>query len=306
MLGLVLVAAGALASVEGAAHSALAPSSAKVEWTADLEQGLERASEEGRVVVIALGVVGEARSDRHIKELYSNKKLSGYFKEAVNIPAWSYSIEEERALPRFSKVEPEDHVNNLIVTSERWLKPNSEGVVPLPQHLWLSPGGELLLSCPYEIEVEEFAWCFDEALRRAGVEERPAPLKGAHPPRRLLLGDVLALGDEDDLGRGLKGDELDVLLKAMNKRFLTERDRGDVIRVLFTDEESAVSFQSELPQPLQQAMVAFIERCPNWDQYRLVQAALAGFLIQHGVESREITRLYVGNMFRRESLTQGV
>ena len=72
------------------------------------------------------------------------------------------------------------------------------------------------------------------------------------------------------------------------------------------DEDSAVSFHSELPQPLQQAMVSFIERCPNWDQYRLVQAALAGFLIQQGVESREITRLYVGNMFRRESLTQGV
>ena len=73
-----------------------------------------------------------------------------------------------------------------------------------------------------------------------------------------------------------------------------------------SSELSAVSFHAELPQPLQQAMVSFIERCPNWDQYRLVQAALAGFLIQHGVESREITRLYVGNMFRRESLTQGV
>ena len=79
-----------------------------------------------------------------------------------------------------------------------------------------------------------------------------------------------------------------------------------VVEAATVAEESAVSFQSELPQPLQQAMVAFIERCPNWDQYRLVQAALAGFLIQHGVESREITRLYVGNMFRRESLTQGV
>ena len=79
-----------------------------------------------------------------------------------------------------------------------------------------------------------------------------------------------------------------------------------VARAATASEQSAVSFQSELPQPLQQAMVAFIERCPNWDQYRLVQAALAGFLIQHGVDSREITRLYVGNMFRRESLTQGV
>ena len=67
-----------------------------------------------------------------------------------------------------------------------------------------------------------------------------------------------------------------------------------------------VSFQSELPLPLQQAMTQFIEGHPNWDQYRLVQAALAGFLVQNGKPSREITRVYVGNMFRRDSLLNGV
>ena len=72
------------------------------------------------------------------------------------------------------------------------------------------------------------------------------------------------------------------------------------------DADAVVSFQAELPESLQQAMTSFIERYPNWDQYRLVQAALAGFLVQNGVESREITRLYVGNMFRRQSLLQGV
>ncbi len=66
-----------------------------------------------------------------------------------------------------------------------------------------------------------------------------------------------------------------------------------------------VSFQSEMPLDLHQAMVDFIERCPNWDQYRLVQAALAGFLLQNGADSRELTRLYVGNMFSRDSLRQG-
>ena len=70
--------------------------------------------------------------------------------------------------------------------------------------------------------------------------------------------------------------------------------------------EKIVSFQSELPLPLHQPMAAFIERCPNWDQYRLIQAALAGFLVQNGVDSRELTRLYVGNMFRRDSLRHGV
>ena len=37
--------------------------------------------------------------------------------------------------------------------------------------------------------------------------------------------------------------------------------------------EEIVSFQAEMPLPLHQAMADFIERCPNWDQYRLVQAA---------------------------------
>ena len=240
MLGQLLLALSLLAPGEELSHAA--SRSAKVEWTANLEEGMERAAEEGRVVLVALGSVEEARSTAHVKEIYSSKKLSDYFAAAVNIPAWSCSLGEERALPRFSKLDPEDHVNNLIVATERWLKPNAKGVVPLPQHLWISPEGELLLSCPYEIDVEEFAWCFDEALRRAGVDERPELVKGAHPPRRLLLDDVLVLGDDDDLGRGLTPDELDALLKEMNKRFLTERDREDVIRVLFTDEDSAVSF----------------------------------------------------------------
>ena len=71
-------------------------------------------------------------------------------------------------------------------------------------------------------------------------------------------------------------------------------------------DDSVVSFQTEMPLPLQQAMIRFIEGHPNWDQYRLVQAALAGFLVQNGIESREITRVYVGNMFRRETLLHGV
>ena len=71
-------------------------------------------------------------------------------------------------------------------------------------------------------------------------------------------------------------------------------------------DDTVVSFQTEMPLPLQHAMTRFIEGHPNWDQYRLVQAALAGFLVQNGIESREITRVYVGNMFRRETLLHGV
>ena len=67
------------------------------------------------------------------------------------------------------------------------------------------------------------------------------------------------------------------------------------------DSEEIISFQAEIPQPIQQAMKVYIEKHPNWDQYRLLQAALAGFLIQNGISSRLITRLYIGNMFGSHS-----
>lgn len=62
-------------------------------------------------------------------------------------------------------------------------------------------------------------------------------------------------------------------------------------------EEGTVSLHAEVPEPLLQAMQAFIERHPNWDQYRLFQAALAGFLVQNGVRNRGITRCYLANLF---------
>ena len=67
---------------------------------------------------------------------------------------------------------------------------------------------------------------------------------------------------------------------------------------------SLVSFISEVPEPLKEAMTIFIEDHPNWDQYRLIQAALAGFLAQNGHESRAVTRLYLDNMFSRKSIKE--
>ena len=67
------------------------------------------------------------------------------------------------------------------------------------------------------------------------------------------------------------------------------------------ESEETISFQTEIPKPIQQAMKVYIDKHPNWDQYRLLQAALAGFLIQNGISSRLITRLYIGNMFGSHS-----
>jgi hypothetical protein len=62
-------------------------------------------------------------------------------------------------------------------------------------------------------------------------------------------------------------------------------------------EAAVVSLRAEVPAALLASMQTFIERHPNWDQYRLVQAAVAGFLVQNGSRSRGVTRCYLANLF---------
>ena len=79
------------------------------------------------------------------------------------------------------------------------------------------------------------------------------------------------------------------------------KEKSSIQSAEVLESEDTISFQTEIPKHIQQAMKVFIEKHPNWDQYRLLRAALAGFLIQNGISSRLITRLYIGNMFASHS-----
>ena len=72
---------------------------------------------------------------------------------------------------------------------------------------------------------------------------------------------------------------------------------GDVNQKYLNKKEEIISFTCDLHENLQQAMNKFVEEHPNWDQYRILQAAIAGFLMQNGFQNRNLTRLYIGKMF---------
>ena len=67
--------------------------------------------------------------------------------------------------------------------------------------------------------------------------------------------------------------------------------------IVLNQKDEVISFKCELQENLQNAMKKFVEDHPNWDQYRILQAAIAGFLMQKGFQNRDLTRLYIGNMF---------
>ena len=72
---------------------------------------------------------------------------------------------------------------------------------------------------------------------------------------------------------------------------------SNVNQRLINKKDEIISFNCELQENLQQAMNKFVEQHPNWDQYRILQAAIAGFLMQKGFQNRDLTRLYIGKMF---------
>ena len=71
----------------------------------------------------------------------------------------------------------------------------------------------------------------------------------------------------------------------------------DLNPIVLNHKDKIISFKCELHENLQKALKEFVEEHPNWDQYRILQAAIAGFLMQKGFQNRDLTRLYIGNMF---------
>ena len=70
--------------------------------------------------------------------------------------------------------------------------------------------------------------------------------------------------------------------------------------------DDLVSFIQEIPEYLKEAMSAFMDKYPNWDQYRLMEAAISGYLLEKGVKSREINSLYFQSMFCKKALGQSL
>tara|TARA_Y100000766_G_scaffold7356_1_gene5512 strand:- start:37 stop:282 length:246 start_codon:yes stop_codon:yes gene_type:complete len=73
----------------------------------------------------------------------------------------------------------------------------------------------------------------------------------------------------------------------------------DVSPKVLNKKDQIISFKCELQENLQEALNEFVEKHPNWDQYRILQAAIAGFLMQKGFQNRDLTRLYIGNMLSK-------
>lgn len=224
-----------------AATAVSAPAGA-IEWSPSYEEALARAAAEGRVVFVAYDHEDEGRCNYFLEKLARDKDVVALAERTLNVPVSLETHRKSGKCPRFKGLTCDDHRRSEAALRGAIVPENKHGVVAFPQYLWLDGEGKVLYSVPYELDREGLIWCFVAALRRAGVEDAPELPEGVRPPRRLLVGDVYRPQDVDQLGRGLTEDELETLFKSMKSSIFGMANYEGRLRVLFTDEPSAVDY----------------------------------------------------------------
>tara|TARA_Y100001968_G_C19336596_1_gene707221 strand:- start:713 stop:970 length:258 start_codon:yes stop_codon:yes gene_type:complete len=58
-----------------------------------------------------------------------------------------------------------------------------------------------------------------------------------------------------------------------------------------------VTLETELSETLYQTMKDFVLCNPSWDQYKLINSALATFLVQNGCADNSVSELYLNQLF---------
>ena len=60
---------------------------------------------------------------------------------------------------------------------------------------------------------------------------------------------------------------------------------------------SNVSMETELSEILYETMKDFVLHNPTWDQYKLINSALASFLFQNGCNDSSVSEIYINQLF---------
>lgn len=218
--------------------AALVLASGDIAWEGSYDAALKRARDEGRVVFVAVNMDGERANDRMVKDVYTDKSIVALAGQTVNLIASAAHHSESGTCPRFGGISCKAHRDAEQALREEYLRPAADGQVVAPQHLFLDPEGNVLLSVVYGVRTEELEWCFVTALKQVDPDTSVKASARARAPRRVVLG---ATSDPAELEPIPSRAEVEEIAKELKKGTLRGSERMDaVLRLLLTDDPVAI------------------------------------------------------------------
>ena len=79
---------------------------------------------------------------------------------------------------------------------------------------------------------------------------------------------------------------------------MNQNNKKNNVQVEFDNSfTSNVSLETELSESLYETMKDFVLHNPTWDQYKLINSALATFLVQNGCTDSSVSEIYINQLF---------
>ena len=83
-----------------------------------------------------------------------------------------------------------------------------------------------------------------------------------------------------------------------NYRFMDQISQPNLTnKKLVECSSNKVSLETELSETLYNTMKDFVLSNPTWDQYKLINSALATFLVQNGCTDNSVSEIYLNQLF---------
>jgi hypothetical protein len=218
-------------------------SAGDIRWAKGYEAALAEAQAGNKVVFVAVNMDGELANDHLADKVYHSEALVGLASETVNLVASRFEHGPKDAeCKRFGGITCSEHQWVEKAVRGNLIQPTKDGEVVAPQHLFLGPDGQILLSVAYYVTEEELLWCFVTALTKVDPKTKRAMPRGARPPLRLKMDSVEGAEAVKTLARPLSKEELREAIKRLQSGFGALEDMDTFGRVLATDDPEAVKY----------------------------------------------------------------
>lgn len=213
--------------------------SGDIPWEGDWAVANERSAKENRVLFLAVNMDGERANDRLAEKVYRDKGIVKLVKLTVPVIASAHE-HSSRTCKRFGHIECAQHQAVDIRVREALLPKDEGGYVVAPQHVFLGPGGDVLLSVPYEISASELEWCLVEAIRRVDPESKLQASARARAPKRLVDGGLAPIIGGEGIAPATREEVLE-LIAQVRKGAMRDR-KAALLRIMTADEKEAREF----------------------------------------------------------------
>ncbi len=192
-------------------------------WVKTVDEALEQAKTENKVVLFAINLEGERANDELVRRHYQDPLLR---KLSSNIICVFCSAFTGRPATAKTGLHTNANKNNERIVRSRFLKADSDQWIVAPQHVFVGPDGKILSSVSYRVTKGELEWMIVHAIRQvdpgfewqaSGAYRAPADMRkgqaddaeGQEPPptaaqvREAL--ENIARGTTRGGGRGRRG-----------------------------------------------------------------------------------------------------